>query len=82
MNKIEKLLQRLILEAYRINRDTKHTVFLDFHGHTNQIDLRIYINGWEISKSADIEEKVYLDYTQQEALEGLQQMLDILEKLK
>ena len=82
MNKIEELLQKLMLETYRINRDTKHTIFWEFHGHTNQVDLRIYKNGWNENANIDCSKTVYLCYTQQEALEGLQQMLDILKNLK
>lgn len=80
--KIEELLQKLMLEAYRINRDTEHSIFLEFMGHTNWLSLQIHIGGWRSGSSADIEETVLLNWTQQEVLEGLQQMLDILEKFK
>ena len=82
MNKIEELLQKLMLEAYKINRDAEHSIFLEFMGHTDYLSLLIYQNGWRSGSSVDIVKTIYLNWTQQEVLEGLQQKLDILEKLK
>lgn len=77
---VEELLQKLMLEAYKINRDTKHSIFLDFFGHTNELDLQIHTNGWKSGVSADIKKTVYLN--RNDTLEQLDKLLDILKEVK
>lgn len=77
---MEKLLQKIILKAYKVNQKTRHTVFLDFMGHVNHFELRVYLNGWREDEEPDIKYDTYLD--EKMAMENLEKMLKKLEKLE
>lgn len=47
--------------ALKVNRETKHTVFFDFHGHVNSVVVQIYFNGWKSGKEKDYLRCFYLD---------------------
>lgn len=55
MTQIELEIFKLCRE---INRKTKHSVFYDFSGHVDSVDIRINIDGWY---SEDDKKKIYLD---------------------
>lgn len=77
---MEKLLQKIISKAYEINENTKHTVFVYFYGHVDQIEIYIYLNGWIADEDEDIYLKTYLD--KKNANIELQEILEKLEKLE
>lgn len=54
--KIHKILD-LVLEK----NQGKATVFLDFYGHVNCIQVRIHTNGWSVGHAADEEYYIYND---------------------
>ena len=66
---ISKQLQTIMRLVYQINsvetnRETTGnlpTVFLDFMGHTCQINVRVYADGWMSGEDPDFSGKVYLD---------------------
>lgn len=66
---ISKQLQTIMQVAYQINNvETNReetgnlpTVFLDFMGHTCQITVRIYDEGWASREAPDFSVHVYLD---------------------
>ena len=77
---MEELLQKIILKAYEVNKNTKHTIFVCFYGHVNQIEIYIYLNGWKPNKKIDINLGTYLD--EKNANIELQGILEKLEKLE
>ena len=77
---MEELLQKIILKAYNINENTEHTVFVDFSGHVESFEIKVYLNGWKEYKKVDIKLEVYLD--EKYAKSELQHMLDKLEELE
>ena len=77
---MEKLLQKIISKAYEINENTVHTVFVDFSGHVELFEIKVYLNGWKEYKEVDIKLEVYLD--EKHAKAELQHMLDKLEELE
>lgn len=44
-----------------INLNTNNEAFMMHYGHTKQIDISIYLNGWEDKKCADINLSAYYD---------------------
>lgn len=46
----------------RINEEGKHTAMFAYQGHTNQIDVRLYVDGWAKGNDPDVENTVYLDH--------------------
>lgn len=77
---MEKLLQKIMLKAYEVNKNTKHTVCVYFYGHVNQIEIYIYLNGWIADKDEDIKRDVYLD--ERTDNKELQEILEKLEGLE
>lgn len=81
---MEELLQKLIAKVYELNKTTRHDLFLDFSGHTNQISIYCYENGWGSEKELIYvgPSALYLDNekTAKKEIENLLQELDKLEK--
>ena len=77
---MEELIQKIILKAYKVNKNTEHTVFVDFMGHVNCFQIYLYLNGWKENSNPDIKIETYLD--EKFATENLQYMLNKLEELE
>lgn len=77
---MEELIQKIILKAYKVNKNTEHIVFVDFMGHVNCFQIHLYLNGWKENSNPDIKIETYLD--EKFATENLQYMLDKLEELE
>lgn len=66
---ISKQIAKIIQLCYQINYEETNrertgnlpTVFLDFMGHTCQLNVRIYADGWMSGEDPDFSGKVYLD---------------------
>ena len=56
---MEELMQKVFIKAYQVNKNTKHTVFIDDRGHVNWLEISIHINGWKENSSPDI--KIVID---------------------
>jgi hypothetical protein len=55
-NKMHELLD------FAINlKAKKHDVFFQYSPHTEQVDIFIYVNGWETNKDITKRKTVYLD---------------------
>ena len=39
--------------AIRINENTEHDVFVGIYPHVDQLEFRIYVDGWETEKDPD-----------------------------
>ncbi len=77
---MEELLQKLIAKVYRINKDTEHSVFLDFSGHVNVVEVHYYKDGWQKDKNAIYFNTIYLNSANAET--EISDLLEKLEKLK
>lgn len=77
---MEELIQKIMLKAYKVNKNTKHAVFVEFMGHVNWFQVQIYLNGWKENSDPDINIKTYLD--EKMVIENLQYMLTKLEELE
>lgn len=66
---ISKQIAKIIQLCYQINYEETNreitgnlpTVFLDFMGHTCQLNIRIYDDGWMSGEDPDFSAHVYLD---------------------
>ena len=58
---MEIILEKIMLKAYKINKETKHTIFIRYSGHIDGLNVEIYINGWKERKKPDIDKYIYLD---------------------
>lgn len=77
---MKELLQKIILKVYEINEETKHTVFLDFSGHVNKLEIRIYEKGWKVEEDATLKKEAYID--ESDSKEQLKEILKELEKIE
>lgn len=77
---MKELLQKIILKVYEINEETKHTVFLDFSGHVDKLQIRIYEKGWKDEEDATLNKEAYLD--ESTSKEQLKEILKELEKIE
>ena len=77
---MEELLQKIMLKAYEINKNTKHTIFVNFVGHVEWLEVQVHLNGWEENKGKDIELTAHLD--KENANVELQKILKKLEELE
>lgn len=55
-----KLIGEIVALAVIVNEKTPATVFIDFMGHVEWIEIKIHQSGWEQCKDYDISEKVYV----------------------
>ena len=58
---IDVLIANIIGLSLRVNRETKHTVFFEFHGHVNSVGVRIHYGGWKADKDSDYLRFFYID---------------------
>lgn len=77
---MEELIQKIMLKAHEVNKNTEHAVFAEFMGHVNWVQVRVYLNGWKENSNPDIKIETCLD--EKFAIENLQYMLNKLEELE
>lgn len=80
INKIYEL--ALQINKYVEDNDsitTGPTVFINFSGHVNMFEIRVYKDGWSVSAYATYQNRCYLE--QQTAEESLDNMIQYLEGL-
>lgn len=81
INKIYEL--TLHINKYIEDNDSSSTVgptvFINFSGHVNMFEIRVYKDGWEAYKDPTYRNKCYLE--QQTAEESLDNMIQYLEGL-
>lgn len=79
---MEELLQKIIIKAYEVSKNTKHDVFVDFAGHVNSLRVYVCLDGYEEHKSFDTTMETYLHLNKEVVLENLQNILKNLEELE
>ena len=77
---MEELLKKIILKVYEVNKNTKHSIFLNFSGHVNELSVNYHINGWTKGSNASYRKEVYLN--EKYADIELEQILNDIEKLE
>jgi len=83
---ISKQLTEIMKLCYQINNvETNReltgnlpTVFLDFMGHTCQLNIRIYDDGWMSGEDPDFSGKVYLDENPDDVSDELAKLIERL----
>lgn len=59
-NKIQKKIVKLMELALKVNSKEKNTIFINFFGHCESINVQIYKNGWKYKKEADYKKDIHL----------------------
>lgn len=77
---IKELLQKIIVKAYEVNENTKHTVFVRFSGQVNWLEVKIFLNGWKEDANEDISYTISL--RRDNIVEQLKEALEKLEELE
>ena len=83
---ISKQIAKIIQLCYQINHEETRrertgnlpTVFLDFMGHTCQINVRIYADGWMSGEDPDFSAHVYLDESPDDVSAELAKLIERL----
>lgn len=58
---IQKLIAEVEVLAIEVSMKTKHDVFTRFHGHTNNFEVSVCIDGWKKEKDKDKLIDSYID---------------------
>lgn len=58
---IDETIVEIMRLALKVNRETKHSVFFEFHGHVNSVGVQIHFNGWKAGKDHDYLKCFYID---------------------
>ena len=83
---ISKQIAKIIQLCYQINSVKTNrevtgdlpTVFLDFMGHTCQINVRVYADGWISGEDPDFSAHVYLDDSPDDVSAELTELIERL----
>lgn len=75
-----ELVQRILRQAIEISTNSIIDIFVDFASHVDSICVRVYLEGWEFEKNADLREQIYLD--REDCIEKLNYIDKYLEKRK
>ena len=83
---ISKQIAKIIQLCYQINHEETSrdetgdlpTVFLDFMGHTCQLNIRIYDEGWASGENPDFSASVYLDDSPNDVSTELSKLIERL----
>lgn len=78
---IDDLIVEIMRLALKVNRETKHTVFVEFQGHVNSAGIRIYYSGWKADTDCDYLQCFYLDELSPDRFEKCGQIIAKLEEL-
>lgn len=61
-NKVKEKVLKIIELALIKNEKTKNTVFVDFYGHTNELQVQIHENGWKAYEKPNYNEVCYFEH--------------------
>ncbi|WP_294480558.1 hypothetical protein [uncultured Victivallis sp.] len=78
---IDDLIVEIMRLALKVNRETKHTVFVEFQGHVNSAGIRIYYSGWKADTDCDYLQCFYLDELSPDRVEKCGQIITKLKEL-
>ena len=81
--RISELTTDIMRLAININNKHKNTIFIDFTGHTEELDIRVYKDGWTPKAKRDFSVDIYLsDRPRGDVIFGLQQIIEYLKSLE
>ena len=78
---IDDLIVEIMCLALKVNRETKHSVFFEFHGHVNSVGVQIHFNGRNADKDSDYLQCFYLDELSPDRFEKCREIIRELEEL-
>nr|DAT32850.1 MAG TPA: hypothetical protein [Caudoviricetes sp.] len=75
----QKKIMKIMKLALEKNSIEKNTVFVDFSGHTNGLQVQIYENGWKAYENPDYNEICYFEHNN--ANEKLDELIKRIKEL-
>ena len=72
------LVSNVMRRALQVNSKTDHTVFVEFSGHVEDLEVEVFLNGWVEDSSPDESYSVYLDgdlYLASKSLDNIESRL-------
>ena len=78
-NKVKEKVLKIIELALIKNEKTKNTVFVDFYGHTNELQVQIHENGWKAYEKPNYNEVCYFEHNN--ANEKLDELIKRIKEL-
>ena len=76
----KELILKIMKEALEINSEQRNTIFINYFGHVNGLEVQIHTNGWQEEQKPDYYRTVYMRI--QNKKQNQKELLEILEKLK
>lgn len=58
---IDGRIRQIVSLALRVNRETKHHVFVEYSGHVNLIQVTVYEGGWVSGKNSTYQLKIWMN---------------------
>ena len=83
---LEKKIKNKIMEIRKLSleksNEDKNTVFVKFSGHSECLEIDIYIKGWKPNRNADFNKIWFLcNHSTEENIQTLDEIIEKLEKL-
>ena len=78
-NKVKEKVLKIMELALIKNEKTKNTVFVNFYGHANELQVQIHENGWKAYEKPNYNESCYFKLNN--ANEKLEELIKKLEEL-
>jgi len=77
MNKKMQLVLDIMQLGVEISQNTTTDVFVDYSGHVDSLDIRVFYSGWSDGRSPDYTKGVYLNTkyrTEKDIIETLEEI--------
>lgn len=74
-----ELILKIIERVLEINSKERNTIFINYSGHVNELDIRIHKKGWKTYQDPDYSKDVYMNNKTSEQIQ--EELLEILKEL-
>lgn len=71
------MLGKIMELAHKVNTKKRATVFVEYLGHVNLLNVRVFVNGWNEDAEPNIRREAYMDDAE---LQDIYLMLENLER--
>ena len=79
METINELLKRIMELAYEKSTNTNADIFVGYYPHVELVDVRLYLDGWQMNREPDEALGVYFD--EEENIQNLEEIIKRLESI-
>jgi outer membrane protein assembly factor BamD (BamD/ComL family) len=80
---MKELILEIMKTALEKNQENKNTIFIDYSGHVQLLNIQVYLNGWKDYKQANYTKDLYMSiHPEKENIEELSKILEFLKGLE